>query len=128
MIQKLRIILAGLVLSFITATSALAQLDQKDIVDQLNINTNSPDGTTLGLPQNDPNDIGLDSILETVFAVAAGLALIFIVVGGLRYILSDGNEQNIKMAKDTIVYAIVGLAISLSAFGIVRFVLSNVLS
>jgi len=78
-----------------------------------------------------PDDIGLPgvsvsggvgSILNIVFMAAGLLAVIFIIVGGLKYTLSGGDAAGIKSAKETITYAIVGLIITLLAFGIVNFI------
>lgn len=52
-------------------------------------------------------------------------AVIVIIVGGLRYVLSGGDPKNTAAAKDTIMYAAIGLAVSLLAYGIVNFVLSQ---
>jgi hypothetical protein len=49
-----------------------------------------------------------------------------IIVGGLKYILSAGDSGNVTSAKNTIVYAIVGLVIVALAQFVVRFVLTKV--
>ena len=78
-----------------------------------------------------PQDIGLpditvstgvSTILNIVFFMAAILAVIFIIVGGFQYTLSGGDAPGIKKAKETITYAIVGLIVTLLAFGIINFV------
>ena len=48
--------------------------------------------------------------------------MIFIVVGGIFYVISAGNPANIKRAKEIITAAIVGLMISGLAFTIVSFI------
>ena len=66
-------------------------------------------------------------ILATViniFSVIVGIvAVIMIIFGGFKYITSAGNQENIKTAKTTIIYALVGLIIVALAQVIVRFVL-----
>lgn len=58
-----------------------------------------------------------------VFAFIIGaLSVIMILVGALRYTLSAGNPQATKEAKDTILYAVIGVIITIMAFAIVRFV------
>lgn len=79
----------------------------------------SPDD--LGLPAVSAQG-GLQSILNIVFIVLGLLAVIFVIIGGVKYILSGGDSAGIKSAKETIIYAIVGLVISLLAFGIVNYV------
>ena len=50
-----------------------------------------------------------------------------LVYGGLRYILSGGDSKKVTDAKNTVLYAIIGLIISLLAFDIVNFVLNSVI-
>lgn len=68
------------------------------------------------------------SILEIVATfVALGLiaasilCLVYIIVGGITFILSAGNEEKIKKAVHTIRFSIIGLFISFLAFFIVAF-------
>lgn len=67
--------------------------------------------------------------INTIFAVACGivaaLSLLFIVIGGFRYILSTGDPAAAAQARKTIIYALVGLMVSVSAFAIVRFVIGS---
>lgn len=84
---------------------------------------------------NNPEDLklpsvtasgGLGSILTIVFTAAGLLAVIFIIVGGVKYILSGGDSSGIKSAKETITYAIVGLIVTLVAFGIVNYITTQI--
>lgn len=61
-----------------------------------------------------------------VFQTAVGLiAVFFVIYGGLKYITSGGNDAGIKGAKNTLLYAVVGLVVVLIAEGIIRFVLTR---
>lgn len=75
-------------------------------------------------------DAEVGGILKTViniFSLIVGVAaVIMIIVGGLRYITSGGDATSTKGAKDTIIYAIIGLVIVALAQVIVRFVLTKV--
>ena len=64
----------------------------------------------------------ISAILRIVFAVSALLAVVFVAVGGLKYTLSNGDPQGTAKAKSTILYAVVGLIISVFAFSIIGFV------
>lgn len=72
----------------------------------------------------------VDSIITTivnVLSVIIGvIAVIMIIIGGLKYITSSGDSGNVTAAKNTILYAIVGLIIVALAQLIVRFVLGKV--
>ena len=76
---------------------------------------------------NNGNDTDLPSaiktILSSVFIVVGILAVIVIIIGGVNYTLSQGDPGKVKKAKDTILYGIIGLIVSLLAFAIVQFVL-----
>jgi len=76
------------------------------------------------LPHAKSNSI--EVILNIVFGIAGGLALIFVVIGGLRYILSQGDPNATAQAKNTILYALVGLVVTVCAYAIVRFIVSSV--
>ena len=76
-----------------------------------------------GLPHVAANGSQLPTILQIVFGVAAALAVLMVVIGGLRLVTSEGDPQAAAKGRMTILYAVVGLAISVSAELIVSFVL-----
>lgn len=53
---------------------------------------------------------------------AGALSLVFILVGGFKFILSGGDETKTKEAMDTIRYALIGLAVTMIAFTVVSVV------
>lgn len=66
-------------------------------------------------------------IVNTLLILISIVAACYLVLGGVRYILSEGESDQVKKAKNTIVYAIIGLiVIGLSAM-IVNFVLVQAL-
>lgn len=71
--------------------------------------------------QNATNMVGI--IINTLLYVIGIIAVIMIVVGGIRYTLSGGNASQVKEAKDTILYAAIGLIIAIMSYSIVNFVL-----
>ncbi|CAN5399857.1 hypothetical protein BH10PAT3_BH10PAT3_5470 [soil metagenome] len=69
---------------------------------------------------------GLIKNVINIFSLIVGVvAVIMIIVGGFRYITSGGNDGNVSGAKNTILYAVVGLIIVALAQIIVRFVLGK---
>lgn len=80
------------------------------------------------LPHADANDVQVKTILQIVFVVAGAVAVIVVAVAGLNYVISSGDPQKTAKAKDTILYALIGLAISILAFTIVTFVLGKLFS
>lgn len=59
--------------------------------------------------------------MNHAFTWAAIIAVIVIVVGGIQYVTSNGNPSAVQKAKQTIMYAAIGLVISLMAVAIVNF-------
>jgi hypothetical protein len=70
------------------------------------------------------NDI-IHTIVNLLSAIVGIVAVIMIIVGGFRYITSGGNDTSVTSAKNTILYAIIGLVIVALAQLIVRFTLSK---
>jgi len=70
----------------------------------------------------------LDSVLNIVFIFIGSLAVLFLIIGAIRYVLSGGDASQTKQAKETMLYSIVGVVVALSAFAIVAFVSSGVSS
>lgn len=67
----------------------------------------------------------LRRIVNIFSAIVGVIAVIMIIVGGLRYITSGGDSTKVSTAKNSIIYAIVGLVIVALAQLIVRFVLTQ---
>lgn len=82
----------------------------------------------VGETGGDCNGSGFTSVLSTVVSIisyiAGALAVIMIIVAGLKYITSGGDSNKIGSAKSTLVYAIVGLVIAALAELIVHFVIN----
>ena len=73
-------------------------------------------------PDDLESNIGL--IINAIIGFVAIIAVIVIIIGGINYTMSQGDPQKTKKAKDTILYGVIGLIISLLAFAIVNFVLN----
>jgi len=66
----------------------------------------------------------LERVLMFILATAFIVAVIFLVVGGYRYVVSQGNEEAVEKAKKTIWHSIVGIIVIVSAWVILSIVLS----
>ena len=62
-------------------------------------------------------------IVNILLFVLGAIAVIVIVIGGIRYALSGGDSSQVSAAKNTILYAVVGLVVAILAYSIVNFVL-----
>lgn len=87
-------------------------------------------GAVSGSGNDCSSDVSLTEIVRNViniFSIIIGIvAVIMIMVGGFRYITAAGDSSRLSGARNTIVFAIVGLVVAALAQVIVRFVLSNV--
>ncbi len=89
-----------------------------------------------GINATDPGNEGVDAtekvneiitLVINVFSYVVGfVAVVMIIVGGFKYITSGGDSGNVTSAKNTIMFAIVGLVIVALAQIIVKFVLQKV--
>jgi len=77
-----------------------------------------------GEAQDRVNDI-IATVINIFSVIVGVVAVIMIIFGGFRYITSGGDSGNISSAKQTIIFAIVGLVVVALAQIIVRFVLSR---
>lgn len=92
----------------------------------LDITTNCTTGVTDQAATEKINDL-IAKIINLFSLVVGVVSVIMIIVGGFRYIISGGDSANVSSAKNTILYAIIGLVIVALAQTIVRFVLRQVL-
>ena len=67
----------------------------------------------------------ISTVTNVLLYIVGAIAVIMIVFGGLRYVISGGNSTQITAAKNTILYAVVGLIIALMAYAIINFVLGS---
>lgn len=110
-----------LLLNFVPA---LASADTKS---QIQCGVNQAAGADCNANPDAAGDI--NKLIKTVvnlLSIAVGIiAVIMIIIAGLRYVSSAGKEEAIKGAKNTILYAIIGLVIVALAQIIVHFVLKQ---
>jgi hypothetical protein len=135
--KTLAIMGASLLLSFVPAVALPAAAHADDIGDIGNclsqgsgLNANI-DGTC----EPAETDAGTKKIQDIVtlivniFSVIVGIvAVIMIIYGGFKYITSGGDSGNITSAKNTIIYAIIGLVVVALAQFLVQFVLDKVVT
>lgn len=75
------------------------------------------------VPKVAVDDNTLGNVLGATFIVIGSICVLYIIIGGIRYTTSGGDPTGITRAKDTILYAVVGMVVSLAAFTIVQLVL-----
>lgn len=80
-----------------------------------------------GMPVELVGDNGFIRKLTSWILLAVGtISVIMLIYGGFRYVVSGGDSKKVTDAKNTILYAIIGLIISMLAYAIVQFIISAV--
>lgn len=74
---------------------------------------------------SDPTAVA-KTVVDVLLLILGMISVIMIVVGGFRYVVSSGDKAAVTSAKNTILYAVVGLVIALLAYAIVSFVVNQV--
>ena len=93
-----------------TIWSILAKIDPKEAgVVEVNFST----GQIVG------------NVSSVAFGIAAAVAVLFIIIGGISYTASAGDPGKISKAKDTILYAVIGLVVVLVSFVAIQFVIGR---
>ena len=67
-------------------------------------------------------NVVIGNILKTVFVFIGVVAVIMIIIGGVNYLLSRGDPGKVKKGKETVMYGLIGLLVSVFAYAIVFFV------
>jgi hypothetical protein len=65
-------------------------------------------------------------ITNVIIFIVGAAAVIMVIVGGLMYVFSGGTGENTKRAKDTVLFAIIGLVVAILSYAIVNFVIARV--
>lgn len=106
------------------SAAALSPGDQAKIgLDQSGGNNDK----TCGPDKNQQCTLGdrITQIINILLFLIGAVAVIMIIIGGIRYVLSNGDSSQITGAKNTIMYAVIGLVVALLAYAIVNFVVGQ---
>lgn len=87
-------------------------------------------GANAAKGDNTPSNLtdGNDSVFKTVtnvlLFIIGAVAVIMLIYGGIRYTISGGDQNSVKAAKDTILYAIIGIVVAILAYALVNWVIN----
>src|SRR5690606_11396716 len=77
----------------------------------------------------DDNTVSLEDRIRTITNILlfllGAVAVIMIIIGGFRYVTSGGDSSSTTSAKNTIMYAVIGLVVAILAYAIVQFILDQ---
>lgn len=86
------------------------------------------EGADVAMPTDTPTDLMavLGTIVDLLLFAIGIISVIMLIVGGIRYTISNGKQDQITAARQTITYAIVGLVIAFLAYAIVHWVIGSI--
>lgn len=67
----------------------------------------------------------ITKIINVLLFLIAAVSVVMLIIGGFRYIVSQGDSTKVTSAKNTILYAIIGLIVAILAYAIVNFVMGQ---
>lgn len=67
----------------------------------------------------------IKNVTDTLLFAIGIISVIMIIVGGIKYTTSDGDSGKASSAKNTVLYAVIGLVIAILAYAIVQFVMTQ---
>ena len=67
----------------------------------------------------------ISKILSIVFVITGAISLLIITIAGFRFVISAGDSNRVAQARSAILYALIGLIITISGMAIVTFVLNK---
>ena len=62
------------------------------------------------------------TITNVMLFIIGAISVIMLIIGGIRYVISGGDQAQVTAAKNTILYAIVGIVVAFLAYAAVNFV------
>lgn len=71
------------------------------------------------------NDGVFKTITNVLLFIIGAISVIMLIVGGIRYVVSGGDSSAVTSAKNTILYAVVGIVVAILAYALVNFVISS---
>lgn len=68
-----------------------------------------------------------ETVSKVLLFVIGAISVIMLIIGGIRYTVSQGDSSQVTSAKNTILYSIVGLVVAILAYAAVDFVIGSLL-
>ena len=117
--DKLKLIVVGIVATLAFATVPVAQA-------QYNLDKGISDskGDRVAEKVDDPQQL-VKGIVNGILYFVGILSVIMLIWGGILYTTSSGDSNKVTTAKNTIMYAVIGLVVAIFAYAIVNFVLTT---
>ncbi len=109
-------------LTFVVPNAVHAQSNCSDVT-QGGIGSGAACAQPTGAAQNLFGDGSIFNTITNILLFLIGaVSVIMLIIGGVRYVVSGGDQGAVTSAKNTILYAVIGIVIAFLAFAAVRFV------
>lgn len=122
--NKLKLMIAGLLMvpTLAFAVAPVADAQTKDL--NIRSGVDSAEGTGSAKAVDNPGEL-VKGVVNAILYIVGILAVIMLIWGGITYTTSAGDSNKVTSAKNTILYAVIGLVVAIFAYAIVNFVLTN---
>lgn len=123
------LILSSIMAAVCLVPASAMALGPQSTVAQVNVFDSACQGVNSNQPickNRDQNNLPklIGQISTTMLFILGAIAVVMVIIGGIRYTTSGGDPQQTKAAKDTVLYAVIGLVLALLAYAIVAFIVN----
>ena len=118
-----------LVITLLIAVGVVALFGQPAVAVDIIPNCQTTGGASCSIVKEDrlnymTGATGVWGVIQLVMTILGAVAVIMIVIGGIKYTISQGDSSALTSAKNTILYSVIGLVVAISATAIIGFVSS----
>ncbi len=124
-VLKISIVAAGFVPSIVRAADPAAPTCMNPVDAQDPLGSGAVCSKSKSSTENLFGADGFQKIADTLIFLVGAIAVIMLIIGGLRYVISQGNKEQVSSAKDTILYSVIGIIVAILSYAIVHFVTNS---
>lgn len=122
--KRIKVLIAAIaVMAFgalaLVPVTSVSALDPADPLGE--ICTGTTDSQVCDNKTDNANDL-IGMLVNTLLFVVGALATVMIIVGGIFYIMSNGDAGKVAKAKNTVLYSVIGLVVAFVAYAIINWV------
>ncbi len=126
MLKKIGFSILGMVATLVLAVSVSGLLGG-DSASAVSLQEGINQSQGAGTPDSLDGDEGIvTTVINIILYVVGIISVVMIIFGGIKYATSAGDTAKVTSAKNTLVYAVVGLLVAVFAFALVNWVLKGV--
>lgn len=116
-------LLAGVAGAFAPATVGAINVFDPSATDSACSHANASSAVCQSSKKDNVKDIVV-KVVNILLYILGAVAVVVIIVGGFLYVVSGGDASSVAKAKNTIMYAVIGLIVAILAYAIVNFVIN----